>query len=51
MRNKQSPLLNDLAPGVRGLDKVPKVVIGYDDPVCFFCEVQQEPDREKGSGD
>lgn len=42
-QNTQSPLLNDLAPGVRGVDKVPQVVIGNDDPVCFFCEVEQEP--------
>lgn len=51
--NTQSPLLNDLAPGVRGVDKVPQVVIGNNDPVCFFCKVEQEPyvERERASLD
>lgn len=39
--------MNDLAPGVGGIDKIPQVVIGYDDPICFFSEVEQEPDRVK----
>lgn len=33
----KQPLLNDLAPGIRGVNKVPQVVIGYNDPICFFC--------------
>lgn len=39
----KQPLLNDLAPGVRRVDEVPQVVVGYDDPVRFFREVEQEP--------
>lgn len=39
----KQPLLNDPAPGVGGVDKIPQVVIGYDDPICFFREVEQEP--------
>lgn len=34
---QQSPLSNDPTPGVRGVDEIPQVVIGYNDPVCFFC--------------
>lgn len=41
---QNSPLLNDPAPGVGRFHKVPQVVIGYDDPVCFLCQVEQEPD-------
>lgn len=40
-----SPLLNDPAPRVRGVDKVPQVVVGYDDPVRLFRQVEQEPER------
>lgn len=39
-----SPLLDDLPPGIRRIDKVSQVVISYNDPVCFFCEVEQEPE-------
>lgn len=39
----KQPLQDDLAPGVRGVDKVPQVVVGDDDPVCFLGEVEQEP--------
>lgn len=43
VQNTQSPLLNDPAPDVWRFNKVLQVVIGYDDAICFLCEMQQEP--------
>lgn len=39
--------MNDLPPGIRGVNKVPQVVISDNDPICFFSEVEQEPDRHR----
>lgn len=47
-----SPLLDDPAPRVRGVHKVPQVVVGHDDPVRLLRQVQQEPEgAERGGSD
>lgn len=40
--------MNDLAPGIRGVDKVPQVVISDNDPIRFFSKMEQEPDQQGG---
>lgn len=37
------PFLDDAAPGNRGVDEVPQVVVGYDDAIRFLSQVEQEP--------
>lgn len=44
----QLPLLNDLAPGFRGVEEVLQVVIRHDDAVRFFGEVEQKPEQRRG---
>lgn len=47
---RTSPLLNDPAPRVRGVHKVPQVVVGHDDPVRLFRQVEQEPEGAETGG-
>lgn len=48
LNKSQLPLLDDLAPGFRGVEEVLQVVISHNNAVRFFGKVEQKPEQYKG---